>query len=75
MELKLIPKQTWMIKSNIQSSIMIEVYAITDDVIKYAVTNNTIWFAVTNKTSVESVKLGKTSDLSKSLSYKFFIPC
>ena len=28
-----------------------------------------------NKTSVKSVKLGKTSDLSKSLSRKFSTPC
>ena len=30
---------------------------------------------IRNKTSVESVKLGETSDLSKRLSWKFSTPC
>ena len=46
--IELIPAQTGMIKSNIQSTMMDWDYAITDDVIKYVVTNNSIWIVVTN---------------------------
>ena len=50
MELELNPAQTVIINSNIQSAMMwwIEIYAITDNIIKYAVTNTSIWIAVKN---------------------------